>query len=143
MSLLSKKLASSVQSSCINRLTLNGQNQSCDTIALKRRFALKNFKINIHYNNNQGETPLFVAIRNNQLACVQQLLNAGTRLSCVDNRGGSALHIAAKMGNVTVVDMLLTNSESEEKNIDINRCDNIGYTPVYYAINASRYIYIY
>ncbi|KAK8372253.1 hypothetical protein O3P69_019885, partial [Scylla paramamosain] len=80
--------------------------------------------------NNQGETPLFVAIRNNQLACVQQLINAGTRLNLVDNRGGSALHMAAKNGNVTL---------EEERNVDINRCNKIGYTPVYYAINASRY----
>ncbi|KAF2368056.1 Ankyrin repeat-containing domain [Trinorchestia longiramus] len=100
---------------------------------------LMSLKVNPDLPNNQGETPLFIAIKNNQLACVQQLLNAGTKLSRVDNRGGSALHVAAKMGNVTVVDMLLTTSESEERNVDVNKCDNIGYTPVYYAINASRY----
>ncbi|XP_076044975.1 uncharacterized protein LOC143027554 isoform X2 [Oratosquilla oratoria] len=96
-------------------------------------------KVSPDVRNNQGETPLFMAIRSNQLACVQQLLNAGTRLSIVDNRGGTALHMAAKNGNVTVIDMLLTTSEHEEKELDINKCDNIGYTPVYYAINASRY----
>ncbi|XP_047740699.1 uncharacterized protein LOC108682971 isoform X3 [Hyalella azteca] len=101
--------------------------------------ALVSLKVNPDIPNNQGETPLFIAIKNNQLACVQQLLNAGTKLSRTDNRGGSALHVAAKMGNVTVVDMLLTSSESGERIIDINKCDNIGYTPVYYAINASRY----
>lgn len=88
--------------------------------------------------NNQGETPLFIAIRSNQLACVQQLMHAGTRLNLVDNCGGSALHVAAKNGNVTVIDMLLTTLEREERDIDINRCDNIGYTPIYYAINSSR-----
>ncbi|XP_047483695.1 uncharacterized protein LOC125035380 isoform X1 [Penaeus chinensis] len=100
---------------------------------------LLSLKLSPDVKNNQGETPLFVAIRSNQLACVQQLINAGTRLSIVDNRGGSALHMAAKKGNVTVIDMLLTTSELEERDIDINRCDNIGYTPIYYAINASRY----
>ena len=54
------------------------------------------------------------------------------------SRGGSALHVAAKMGNVTVVDMLLTASENQDRTIDVNKCDNIGYTPVYYAILASR-----
>lgn len=98
------------------------------------------FQLSPDVKNNQGETPLFVAIRSNQLACVQQLINAGTRLSIVDNRGGSALHMAAKKGNVTVIDMLLTTSELEERDIDINRCDNIGYTPIYYAINASRWV---
>ena len=88
--------------------------------------------------NNQGETPLFVAIQSNQLACVQQLINAGTKLSIVDNRGGTTLHMAAKNGNVTVIDMLLTTSEHEERDIDINHTDNIGYTAVYYAISASR-----
>ncbi|XP_071522835.1 uncharacterized protein [Panulirus ornatus] len=100
---------------------------------------LLSLKLSPDVKNNHGETPLFVAIRNNQLACVQQLINAGTRLSLVDNRGGSALHMAAKNGNVTVIDMLLTTSELEERDVDINRCDNIGYTPIYYAINASRY----
>ena len=82
---------------------------------------------------------LFPFYCSNQLACVQQLINAGTRLSLVDNRGGSALHMAAKKGNVTVIDMLLTTSELEERDVDINRCDNIGYTPIYYAISSSRY----
>ncbi|XP_068235369.1 uncharacterized protein [Palaemon carinicauda] len=100
---------------------------------------LLSLKMSTDVINNQGEPPLFVAIRSNQLACVQQLINAGTRLSIVDNRGGSALHMAAKNGNVTVIDMLLTTSELEERDIDFNRCDNIGYTPIYYAINASRY----
>ncbi|XP_042233704.1 uncharacterized protein LOC121873891 [Homarus americanus] len=100
---------------------------------------LLSLKVSPDVKNNHGETPLFVAIRSNQLACVQQLINAGTRLSIMDNRGGSALHMAAKNGNVTVIDMLLTTSELEERDVDINRCDNIGYTPIYYAINASRY----
>ncbi|XP_069182377.1 uncharacterized protein [Procambarus clarkii] len=100
---------------------------------------LLSLKLSPDMKNNHGETPLFVAIRSNQLACVQQLINAGTRLSLVDNRGGTALHMAAKNGNVTVIDMLLTTSELEERDVDINRCDNIGYTPIYYAINASRY----
>lgn len=97
------------------------------------------FQVSPDVKNNHGETPLFVAIRSNQLACVQQLINAGTRISLVDNRGGSALHTAAKNGNVTVIDMLLTTSELEERDVDINRSDNIGYTPIYYAINASRW----
>ncbi|CAL4072060.1 unnamed protein product, partial [Meganyctiphanes norvegica] len=102
---------------------------------------LLTLKVSPDVRSNQGETPLFIAIRANQLACVQQLINAGTRLSLVDNRGGSALHMAAKNGNVTVIDMLLTSTEEleDEHLVDINRCDNIGYTPVYYAINASRY----
>ncbi|KAB7507544.1 Ankyrin-3 [Armadillidium nasatum] len=100
---------------------------------------LLSLKVSPDLINNQGETPLFVAIRSNQLACVQQLINAGTKLSVVDNRGGTALHMAAKNGNVTVIDMLLTTSEHEERDIDINRTDNIGYSAVYYAINASRY----
>ncbi|KAK4313729.1 hypothetical protein Pmani_014950 [Petrolisthes manimaculis] len=100
---------------------------------------LLSLKMSPDVRNNQGETPLFIAIRSNQLACVQQLMHAGTRLSLVDNCGGSALHFAAKNGNVTVIDMLLTTLEQEERDIDINRCDNIGYTPIYYAINSSRY----
>ena len=53
-------------------------------------------------------------------------------------RGDSALHIATKMGNMTVVDMLLKASECEDRTIDVNKHDNNGCTAVYYAIQASR-----
>ena len=50
-------------------------------------------------------------------------------------RGGSALHMASRMGNMAVVDMLLT---CQDGTVDVDKLDNNNRTAVYYAIYASR-----
>ena len=50
----------------------------------------------------------------------------------------SALHVAAKLGNVKAVDVLLNASECQDCIIDVNKCDYRDFTAVYYAIQASR-----
>ena len=50
----------------------------------------------------------------------------------------SALHVATKMGNVTVLDMLLTASDSQDYAIDVNNCNKLEHTAVYYAIQSNR-----
>ena len=49
-------------------------------------------------------------------------------------RGGSALHMASRMGNMAVVDMLLCQDDA----VDVNMVDIDDWTAVFYAIQASR-----
>ena len=57
-------------------------------------------------------------------------------------RGNTALHMATRMGNETAVEMLLkltaVDMVCEDRTIYVNKCDNNGFTAVYYAIKASR-----
>ena len=82
---------------------------------------------------------------------MQHLLNSGMKfiiLLCtnivvyVAFRGSTALHMATKIGNATAVDMLLkvtaVDMPCEDRTIYVNKCDNDGFTAVYYAIHDSR-----
>ncbi|KAA0191192.1 hypothetical protein HAZT_HAZT000209, partial [Hyalella azteca] len=102
---------------------------------LKLMKELLSLKVNPNLRNAQGATPLTSAICNNQLACIQNLLDSGAKLSITDKTGASALHVAAKIGNVMAVTLLLNRGKENGRNIDINKCDHLGYTPAYYAIN--------
>ena len=51
-------------------------------------------------------------------------------------RGESALHVATQKGDLTILKTLLNAIESRPQ--DINVCDKLGYTPVYYAFPANR-----
>lgn len=76
--------------------------------------------------NNQGHTPLIVAAYNNQLKCVELLVNAGADLNYRFDQG-TALHGAAFKGHLHIVNFLL--EAGAEKNIQ----DSTGATPLIYA----------
>ena len=53
-------------------------------------------------------------------------------------RGDSALHIATKIGNMTAVNTLLKANECQDPTVDVNKCDNSGFTAAFYAIKSNR-----
>ena len=62
--------------------------------------------------NKFGRTPLFDAVENNQEEMVERLLPAPFNADHPDNKGDTALHIAAQQGNVSIIEILKTNGAS-------------------------------
>ncbi len=55
----------------------------------------------------EGETPLILAVRNNQPAIVEELCNLGADLNRPMENGETALHLAVYMSNYKIVNILL------------------------------------
>ncbi|XP_063923678.1 uncharacterized protein LOC135137853 [Zophobas morio] len=74
-----------------------------------------------------GYTALVVASASGHQAVVDNLLQLGAEISCLDKRGRTPLYTAAFNGHEKVVECLL------KSGADINRCNNLGWTPLYVA----------
>ena len=78
--------------------------------------------------NNEGETPLHLALRTVKVDAVRMLIERGD-LSAQDNEGQTPLHMALQYeGNVDAVRMLI------ERNADLSAPDNKGETPLHLAL---------
>ena len=65
-------------------------------------------QFNLNAQNNDGKTPLMLAVEYRQIISVQQLLVAGASTNIHDIRlGNTALHWSAKIGDVSIMDALL------------------------------------
>jgi ankyrin repeat protein len=62
---------------------------------------------NINTTNDQGFTALMAAAMNNQLAVVKELLIQGADFECATKNGFRALHLAAEVGNLPIVKLLV------------------------------------
>jgi ankyrin repeat protein len=80
----------------------------------------------INWTNSSGMTPLLYAAgrggERTGVECLEFLLSKGATLDSVDERGDSALHIAAYYGNTAVIESLLKHS------INVNARNNRGQT---------------
>ena len=61
----------------------------------------------IEERNNAGQTPLYVAVDNNQAHVVALLLEKGAKVNAADNARNSILHVAAANGYAPIVLMVL------------------------------------
>ncbi|KAM5370882.1 hypothetical protein ACJZ2D_008315 [Fusarium nematophilum] len=75
---------------------------------------------------------LLEAVCSNMTHAVQYLVAVGADLGARDRQDASILHLAAKTGNMKIVQLLL-----EQKYLDVNATDREGRTPLHYA--CSRY----
>ncbi|XP_011859346.1 PREDICTED: transient receptor potential cation channel protein painless-like [Vollenhovia emeryi] len=57
------------------------------------------------------QTALHIAVKKNDLTCVDRLLNAGASASIPNNEGLTALHLAAMRGQCDMVKLILGNSQ--------------------------------
>ena len=57
--------------------------------------------------NNQGETPLHVAIPTENIEMCELLIEGGADVNIRDNKGQTALHIASEEGHSEVVKLLI------------------------------------
>ncbi|XP_044747681.1 transient receptor potential channel pyrexia-like isoform X1 [Coccinella septempunctata] len=85
---------------------------------------------NPNLENKFGETPLYVAIWHSNNSAVANLLKAGAEL--VFQRE-NALHLAAEVGYVPNVELLLASSQFQSNTSLVNTLDYDGYSPAYRA----------
>nr|XP_053654674.1 serine/threonine-protein phosphatase 6 regulatory ankyrin repeat subunit B-like [Cherax quadricarinatus] len=84
----------------------------------------------VNCQDDDGQTPLYYAVKNNNVDIVQMLLN-NSRCD-PRNKGGTVLHIAVVKGYDDCVKMLL------DAGADVNCQDDYGQTPLYYAVRNNN-----
>lgn len=84
----------------------------------------------INRENKFGETPLYVAIWHSNYKAVFQLLKAGASLVF---KRENALHLAAEVGYVPNVELLLSSKQFQSNKNLVNALDYDGYSPSFRA----------
>ncbi|KAM4885639.1 POU domain class 2-associating factor 1 [Sylvia borin] len=96
--------------------------------AAERMKALRRLDAKEH----RGKTPLLVAVTARQAAIVHDLIQAGADINAVDNKGQSALHLAATYGYAQVLQVILSLAFP----LDLEMKDFEGHTPLHCAVLA-------
>jgi len=81
--------------------------------------------------NNQGYSPLHIAVLQNQPAFVRRLVMAGARMDLPDDEGNNPLHLSARRGNLECAEALLASSPTPEQLF--NQRNNLGQHCVHLA----------
>jgi hypothetical protein len=87
----------------------------------------------VNAGSNHGDTPLFYAISDGNLAAVIALCESGASLSISNSDGDSAIHLAVTSGNVGVVAFVL-----EQLPVAAQLRDGIGRLPIQIALECSN-----
>ncbi|NXC80871.1 IKBD inhibitor, partial [Cercotrichas coryphoeus] len=96
--------------------------------AAERMRALRRLDAKEH----RGKTPLLVAVTARQAAIVHDLIQAGADINAVDNKGQTALHLAATYGYTQVLQVILSLGFP----LDLEMKDFEGHTPLHCAVLA-------
>lgn len=84
---------------------------------------------NINIQDNQGDTPLHIAVKTNQPAIVQKLLDAGADPNSRNTLSATPIFYASE----EVIPMLIS------KGADVNAKDKMGWTPIHAFVNKNRF----
>ena len=80
-----------------------------------------------------GQTPIFIAVRQNNKPFVEMLHKSGADIARVEDvRGNNLLHVATMHGAADVVSYLLAH------NVDSNHMNERGISPLYYAVESQQ-----
>ena len=92
----------------------------------------------IRRNSSDGMTPVFCAVKSNNVKILEKLKNQGIRLDVRSpyNNGISPLHYAASLGHDSIVAYLIKNG------VDVNSVDLSGKTPLHMAASQSNPIVV-
>ena len=78
--------------------------------------------------NAMGQSPLMIAILNNQQMCIESLLENGAEYDYRDPEGKNPLFLAAKHNNLAAITVLL------KKGANVNQASHKGCTPLFMAV---------
>ncbi|CAB3379975.1 Hypothetical predicted protein [Cloeon dipterum] len=109
--------------------------------------------IDLDVKNKRGQTCLHLAAERGDLEALQTWIKLGGDLDEADGEGSTVLHYAAKREHLQFVEKLLAFKDEEERTPDIaegsvgtslkkylrvNRCDNLGRTPLHLAAESKN-----
>lgn len=77
--------------------------------------------------------PLIEAVKTGNVSALSSALASGTSATEIDGQGRTALHYAAALGDLAVLQLLL-----KQNGVDINATDEDGYTPLHRAAQNDR-----
>uniref|UniRef100_A0A8C3T3B8 Nuclear factor NF-kappa-B p105 subunit n=1 Tax=Chelydra serpentina TaxID=8475 RepID=A0A8C3T3B8_CHESE len=88
----------------------------------------------INMRNDLYQTPLHLAVITKQADVVEDLLRAGADVSLLDRHGNSILHLAAKEGDDTILNILLKHKKTSPM---INHSNGEGLNVIHMAVMAN------
>jgi ankyrin repeat protein len=102
------------------------------------KLLLKHYLVNVNAKNNDGDTPLHLAVIEKHSEMVRLLAKKkrGTGLEIKNEEGYTALHLAAQEAPLAVVESLLS-ACNRDVNVDVKDNGN-GYTALHWAVNRNR-----
>lgn len=90
--------------------------------------------VDLNYQYEFGETPLMMAIRNQEETLVIKLINAGVNLDIKDCQGSAAIHESIGISGFGSARSLTITNLLIEKGVNLNIQDNKGNTPLLESI---------
>jgi ankyrin repeat protein len=112
---------SSNGSTCVHVAAAVGNDTVLTTLLRKSRAS-------VNEKNDDGLTPLMLAVRSKNLQCVKSLVSAGASLGVKDPQDKTLVHFAAQSGSLEIMQYLVN-----EKSLDVNATDKDGITPLHIA----------
>ncbi|CAH2097462.1 unnamed protein product [Euphydryas editha] len=107
-----------------------------DIDVLNEMLSLAKQKDFIDYQNGEGETPLFKAIINGHLQCVEALLNEGASIKLTMPGNVNVLHKAAEYGHIDILQYLIEYDDGIAKEMinSLTESDRRGFGPIHFAV---------
>ena len=87
----------------------------------------------IHCRDNQGNTPLHVAAKEDKYEITELLIKEGSEVNSTNIRSETCLHMASYSGALSIVQTLVAHGA------DLNAVDNMGKTPLHVALTFHHY----
>ncbi|CEM27504.1 unnamed protein product [Vitrella brassicaformis CCMP3155] len=118
---------------CLHFACMGGRVENVKTL-----LAIEGVKVDLEC--DVGDTPLLLAVLHNHADVVRLLLDRGAKISHLNRKGTSALHVAAEHRDGSLLEMLL-NCRTDETPLppcDVNACSTEFGTPLLWAVTQQN-----
>jgi ankyrin repeat protein len=122
-------IAKEMQYAEIEKLLVSHQKLFLDIVLKDEKQVKELLKSGVNPNqvNNDGKTPLMIAVEKGYTNILKLLLEKGANAGLANDAGINTLHCAAQSGHLDIVELLLENGA------DINKASKNGATPLHFA----------
>ena len=95
----------------------------------------------VNFKNTCGNTPLHVALENEQFEMAEQLMEQGASLVIENKEGNTALHLASSFGKPELISNMVVNvknSKSMKPSKYVNKKNKSGWSSLHLAVNGKH-----